>query len=192
LAQLENIKNNSKNYQKIERIAEQKENDILNNRKAVVLAAVIAVLEALRNHIDNLHADPRTFQAEDILFFGKTAQWVWEKDLRQVPPSSLLFSSLLAISCNFVRCVSKSLYILIVTVIVYVFTHTLINLLQILECYDISPSFSTLVIRKCFQLHFDVRFDLLLAQICLFCKLFLGLHLMYFMQLLIRLANHLP
>jgi rRNA-processing protein FCF1 len=54
LAQLENIKNNSKNYQKIERIAEQKANDILNNRKAVVLAAVIAVLEALRNHVDNL------------------------------------------------------------------------------------------------------------------------------------------
>ena len=30
------------------------------------------------------HADPRTFQAEGILFFGKTAQWIWEKDLRQV------------------------------------------------------------------------------------------------------------
>jgi DNA mismatch endonuclease (patch repair protein) len=30
------------------------------------------------------HADPRIFQAEDMLFFGKTAQWVWQKDLRQV------------------------------------------------------------------------------------------------------------
>jgi transposase len=50
LSQLENIKNNSKNYQKIERIAEQKANNILANRKAVVLAAVIAVLGALRNH----------------------------------------------------------------------------------------------------------------------------------------------
>jgi hypothetical protein len=49
LAQLENIKNNNKNYQKIERIAEQKANDILNNKKALVLAAVIAVLGALRN-----------------------------------------------------------------------------------------------------------------------------------------------
>jgi chromosome segregation ATPase len=44
LAQLENIKNNNKDYQKIEQVAEQKANDILNNRKAVVLAAVIAVL----------------------------------------------------------------------------------------------------------------------------------------------------
>jgi hypothetical protein len=52
LAQLENIKNNDKDYQKIERVAEQKANDILNNRKAVVLAAVIAVLEALRNQPD--------------------------------------------------------------------------------------------------------------------------------------------
>jgi hypothetical protein len=52
LAQLENIKNNDKDYQKIERVAEQKANDILNNRKAVVLAAVIAVLEALRNRPD--------------------------------------------------------------------------------------------------------------------------------------------
>jgi hypothetical protein len=49
LAQLENIKNNSKHYQEIEKIAEQKANDILYNRKAVVLAGVIAVLEALRN-----------------------------------------------------------------------------------------------------------------------------------------------
>jgi hypothetical protein len=52
LAQLENIKNNDKDYQRIERIAEQKANDILNNKKAVVLAAVIAVLEALRNRPD--------------------------------------------------------------------------------------------------------------------------------------------
>jgi transposase len=52
LAQLENIKNNNKDYQEIERIAEQKANGILNNRKAVVLAAVIAVLEALRNRPD--------------------------------------------------------------------------------------------------------------------------------------------
>jgi len=33
LAQLENIKNNNKNYQKIEKIAEQKANDILSNKK---------------------------------------------------------------------------------------------------------------------------------------------------------------
>ena len=52
LEQLENIKNNSKNYQKIERVAEQKANDILANKKAVVLAAVIAVLGALRNRPD--------------------------------------------------------------------------------------------------------------------------------------------
>jgi hypothetical protein len=52
LAQLENIKSNSKNYQKIERIAEQKANDILNNKKVVILAAVISVLDALRNHPD--------------------------------------------------------------------------------------------------------------------------------------------
>jgi hypothetical protein len=52
LAQLENIKNNSKDYQQIERLAEQKANDILANKKAVVLAAVIAVLEALRNQPD--------------------------------------------------------------------------------------------------------------------------------------------
>ena len=39
LAQLENIKNNDKDYQKIERVAEQKANDILNNKKAVVLAS---------------------------------------------------------------------------------------------------------------------------------------------------------
>jgi hypothetical protein len=50
LSQLENIKNNSKNYQKIERIAEQKANNILANKKAVVLAAVISVLGALRDH----------------------------------------------------------------------------------------------------------------------------------------------
>jgi hypothetical protein len=52
LEQLENIKNNNKDYQEIESIAEQKANGILNNRKAVVLAAVIAVLEGLRNHPD--------------------------------------------------------------------------------------------------------------------------------------------
>jgi hypothetical protein len=52
LAQLENIKNNDKDYQKIEQVAEQKADDILNNKKAVVLAAVIAVLEALRNQPD--------------------------------------------------------------------------------------------------------------------------------------------
>jgi hypothetical protein len=50
LAQLENIKNNNKDYQTIERIAEQKTNDILNNKKAVILTAVIAVFVALRNH----------------------------------------------------------------------------------------------------------------------------------------------
>src|SRR5204863_9042479 len=52
LAQLESIKYNDKNYQKIERVAEQKANDILRNKKAVVLAAVIAVLGAIRNHPD--------------------------------------------------------------------------------------------------------------------------------------------
>ena len=52
LAQLENIKNNNKNYQKIEKLAEQKANDILANKKAVILAAVIAVLEALKNRPD--------------------------------------------------------------------------------------------------------------------------------------------
>jgi DNA mismatch endonuclease (patch repair protein) len=29
------------------------------------------------------HADPRIYQAQDTLFFGKTAQQVWEKDTRQ-------------------------------------------------------------------------------------------------------------
>ncbi len=29
------------------------------------------------------HADPRIFEAGDILFFGKTPEWVWKKDLRQ-------------------------------------------------------------------------------------------------------------
>jgi hypothetical protein len=52
LAQLESIKNNNKNYQKIERVAEQKANDILSNKKAIVLAAIIAVLGAIRNHPD--------------------------------------------------------------------------------------------------------------------------------------------
>jgi hypothetical protein len=52
LAWLENIKNNDKDYQKIERIAQQKANDILNNKKVVILAAVISVLGALRDHPD--------------------------------------------------------------------------------------------------------------------------------------------
>ena len=52
LARLENIKNNSKDYQEIERVAERKASDILANKKAVVLAAVIAVLGALRYHPD--------------------------------------------------------------------------------------------------------------------------------------------
>jgi chromosome segregation ATPase len=52
LARLENIKNNSKDYQEIERVAERKASDILANKKAVVLASVIAVLGALRNHPD--------------------------------------------------------------------------------------------------------------------------------------------
>ena len=41
LAQLENIKNNDKDYQKIERVDEQKANDILNNKKEVVLAPLL-------------------------------------------------------------------------------------------------------------------------------------------------------
>ena len=49
-AQLENKKNNSKDYRKIERLAEEKANDILNNKKAILMTAVIAVLGALRNH----------------------------------------------------------------------------------------------------------------------------------------------
>ena len=52
LAQLENIKNNNKDYQRIEKLPEQKANDILTNRKAIVLAAVIAVLGALKNRPD--------------------------------------------------------------------------------------------------------------------------------------------
>jgi hypothetical protein len=52
LDQLENIKNNNKDYQEIERTAEQKANDILNNRKAILLAAILAVLGALRNRPD--------------------------------------------------------------------------------------------------------------------------------------------
>jgi hypothetical protein len=52
LAQWENIKNNNKDYQRIEKLAEQKANDILANKKAVVSAAVIAVLGALRNRPD--------------------------------------------------------------------------------------------------------------------------------------------
>ena len=49
LAQLENIKNNSKDYRNIERTAEQKANDIFSNKKAMLAAAIIAVLAALRN-----------------------------------------------------------------------------------------------------------------------------------------------
>jgi transcriptional regulator with XRE-family HTH domain len=49
LAQLENIKNNNKDYQKIERLAEQKANDILSNKKAILTAAVISVFAALKN-----------------------------------------------------------------------------------------------------------------------------------------------
>ena len=37
LAQLDNIKNNNKNYQKIEKLAEQKANDILNNKKSNII-----------------------------------------------------------------------------------------------------------------------------------------------------------
>jgi hypothetical protein len=50
LEQLENIKNNSKDYQRIESIAEQKANDILANKKAILMTAVISVLGALRYH----------------------------------------------------------------------------------------------------------------------------------------------
>jgi len=49
LAQLENIKNNNKDYQKIERLVEQKANDILSNKKAILTAAVISVFAALKN-----------------------------------------------------------------------------------------------------------------------------------------------
>jgi hypothetical protein len=49
LAQLENIKNNNKDYQEIERLAKQKANNILSNKKAVLLAAVISVFAALKN-----------------------------------------------------------------------------------------------------------------------------------------------
>jgi hypothetical protein len=49
LAQLENIKNNNKDFKKIERLAEQKANDIFSNKKAILAAAVVAVLAALRN-----------------------------------------------------------------------------------------------------------------------------------------------
>jgi hypothetical protein len=48
LAQLENIKNNNKEYQKIERLAEQKANDIFSNKKAILAAAIMSVLAALR------------------------------------------------------------------------------------------------------------------------------------------------
>jgi hypothetical protein len=50
LAQLENIKNNNKDYQQLEKLAELKANDILANKKAILMTAVIAVLGALRYH----------------------------------------------------------------------------------------------------------------------------------------------
>jgi hypothetical protein len=50
LARLEDIKNNNKDYQQIEKLAELKANDILNNKKAILMTAVIAVLGALRYH----------------------------------------------------------------------------------------------------------------------------------------------
>jgi hypothetical protein len=49
LAQLENIKNNNKDYQQIEKIAELKANDILSNKKAILTAAIISVFAALKN-----------------------------------------------------------------------------------------------------------------------------------------------
>jgi len=49
LARLENIKNNSKDYQNIERVAQQKANDIFSNKKAILTTAVISVLAALKN-----------------------------------------------------------------------------------------------------------------------------------------------
>jgi deoxyhypusine synthase len=49
LARLENIKNNNKDYQQIEKLAEQKANNILSNKKALLTAAVISVLGALKN-----------------------------------------------------------------------------------------------------------------------------------------------
>jgi hypothetical protein len=52
LDQLENIKNNNKDYHQIEKLAEQKANDILTNKKAILMTAVIAVLGTLRNHPD--------------------------------------------------------------------------------------------------------------------------------------------
>jgi DNA repair exonuclease SbcCD ATPase subunit len=50
LVQLENIKNNNKDYQRIESIVERKANDILSDKKVIVLAAVISVFAALRDH----------------------------------------------------------------------------------------------------------------------------------------------
>jgi hypothetical protein len=49
LARLENIKNNNKDYQQIERLAELKAKNILSNKKAILTAAVISVLAALKN-----------------------------------------------------------------------------------------------------------------------------------------------
>ena len=49
LARLENIKNNNKDYQQIEKLAELKANDILSKKKAILTTAVISVLAALKN-----------------------------------------------------------------------------------------------------------------------------------------------
>jgi hypothetical protein len=49
LAQLEKIKTSNKDYQQIEKLAEQKANDILSNKKAILTAAVISVFAALKN-----------------------------------------------------------------------------------------------------------------------------------------------
>ncbi len=45
----------TKIIKRLNRLAEQKANEILKNRKAVVLTAVMAVLEALRNQPDKQH-----------------------------------------------------------------------------------------------------------------------------------------
>jgi hypothetical protein len=52
LDQLENIKNNNKDHHQIEKLAKQKANDILTNKKAILMTAVIAVLGTLRNHAE--------------------------------------------------------------------------------------------------------------------------------------------
>ena len=52
LAQLENIKNNNnKDYHEIERLAQLKANGILNNKKAILTAAVMSVFAALKNDL---------------------------------------------------------------------------------------------------------------------------------------------